>query len=208
MKTHFLLTGFSCTGKTSLGKQAFGEDVLDSDDEVLKWICKEQHQYFTHIYEIYMRDKDPQPATDLIQEAEEALIGSWAGDTSRKIISLGPGFPLRRNWKQLRDNSYVVLFRRSSAHGIYDSMTKRRENTFKACPKAKGYDNWDIDVMVDKDGKEFSKEVAVSKIQKLLDERESYYRDNDAEVVTDNALQKLMELKRAFWTGSSTEKRS
>ena len=50
MKTHFLLIGFSCTGKTSLGKQAFGEEVLDSDDELLKWICKEKHQYFNHIY--------------------------------------------------------------------------------------------------------------------------------------------------------------
>lgn len=87
-------------------------------------------------------------------------------------------------------------------------MTKRRENIFKCCPKAKGYDNWDVEVIVDKDKKEFSKEVAVSKIRQLLDEREIYYRDNDAEVVTDSPLQKLGELKRAFGSGSPTDERS
>lgn len=203
MKTHFLLTGFSCTGKTSLGKQAFGEEILDSDVEVRKWVGDKEKQQFDHVYEIYMK-LGRERALSLIEEAEKALIAIWAGDTSRKIISLGPGFPLRHNWKQLRDISYVVLFRRSSPQGIYDSMTKRRKDIFKGCPKAKEYDNWDVDVIVDKDGEEFSKEVAVSNIQKLLDERESYYRDYDSELVTDNALQKLMELKSAFWSGSPT----
>ena len=38
MKTHLLLIGFSCTGKTSLGGEAFPGEIIDSDKELLKWI--------------------------------------------------------------------------------------------------------------------------------------------------------------------------
>jgi shikimate kinase len=206
MKTHFLLIGFSCTGKTSIGKEVFGKEVRDSDDELLDWIAKEKKKNFHHVYEIYMKlGRDD--ANLLIQEAEEALISRWASDTNPRIISLGPGFPLRHNWKQLREISYVVLFRRSS-QGIYNSMSKRREDIFNLCPEAKQHDNWDVDVIVDEHKKEYSKEEAINRIQKLLDEREIYYRDSDAEIVTDNALQKLRELKSAFGSGRSTERHS
>ncbi|HEY1803915.1 MAG TPA: hypothetical protein VGG45_05495 [Terracidiphilus sp.] len=195
MKTHFLLIGFSCTGKTSLGKKAFGE-VIDSDDVVRAWIEDKEKQRFDHVYEIYIRLGRTR-ALSLIEEVEKALIDKWANDTSPKTISLGPGFPLRKNWARLRAISYVVLFRRSP-QGIYDSLMERREKTFECCPEAKGHDNWDVDVIVDANRTEFTKEVAISNIQRLLDERESVYRDHDAEVVTDNALQKLKELANAF----------
>ena len=133
MKTHLLLIGFSCTGKTSLGKKAFEEALLDSDDELLKWIENKEGQPFCHVYEIYMRPGRDR-ALRLIEEAEKALIDRWAGDTNRKIISLGPGFPLRGDWKQLRDMSYVVLFRRSP-QGIYDCMTERRKKSSNAVRK-------------------------------------------------------------------------
>lgn len=196
MKTHFLLIGFSCTGKTSLGGEAFPGEIIDSDKELLEWIGEKEGQLFSHVYEIYMKlERDP--AISLIEKAEEALIDKWANDTSPKTISLGPGFPFRNNWARLRAVSYVVLFRRSP-HGIYDSLMKRREKTFKCCPEAKKHDNWDVDVIVDANRTEFTKEVAISNIQRLLEERESVYRCNDAEVVTDSALQKLKELASAF----------
>lgn len=201
-KTHCLLIGFSCTGKTFLGRKAFGREILDSDDELLNWICREKHQYFKHVYEIYMKlDRDP--AISLITEAEEALIAEWAHDTTRKTISLGPGFPLRDNWESLRKISYVILFR-SSPQSIYDHLAARRDEIFKCCPEAEKIDNWDFDVMRDKD-RLFSKDEAVSHIQNLLSERESKYRDNDAEIVTDSALQKLLELANAFRGGSIKE---
>jgi shikimate kinase len=60
MKKHLLLIGFSCTGKTSLGKQVFGDGfIIDSDIEVLKWIENETGESFAHIYEVYMnRERD------------------------------------------------------------------------------------------------------------------------------------------------------
>jgi shikimate kinase len=202
-KTHCLLIGFSCTGKTSLGEKVFGKNILDSDDELLKWIYEKKHEYFKHIYEIYMKlGRDP--AISLIKEAEEALITKWAHDTTRKVISLGPGFPLHNNWACLRKISYVILFR-SSPQSIYDHMKGRREKTFKCCPEAEKIDNWDIGVMRDND-RMFSKEEAVSHIQNLLCERENKYRDNDAEIVTDCALRKLIELARAFQDGSTEDR--
>jgi shikimate kinase len=208
MKTHLLLIGFSCTGKTYLGEQAFGKDtVTDSDDEVLTWVGNKENQHFDHVYEIYMRLGRPR-ALSLIAEAEKALIDKWAVETSRKVISLGPGFPLHENWGRLRANSHVVLLRKSP-QGIYKRMKERRKNIFELCPEATGHDNWDVDVIVDEHRNEFSKEVAVGKIEKLLEDREDYY-SHDEEIVTDddNALNKLKELKSTFWNGSQTEKRS
>jgi shikimate kinase len=210
MKTHLLLIGFSCTGKTYLGEKAFGKDsVIDSDDEVRKWIGNKEEKHFDHVYEIYT-SLGRKRALTLIEEAENALIDRWADDTCRKVICLGPGFPLRgKNWGRLRANAHVVLLRKSP-HGIYERMKKRREEIFKCCPNAKEHDNWDVGVIVDEDRKEFSKEIAVSKIQQLLNDREIYYRDHDAEIDTDNdnALQKLKQLKSSFWSGSPTGKRS
>jgi shikimate kinase len=208
MKTHLLLIGFSCTGKTYLGKKAFGEDtVTDSDDEVRKWVENKENQRFDHVYEIFMR-LGRQRALSLIGEAEKALIDAWADDTNQKVISLGPGFPLHENWGRLRANSQVVLLRKSP-DGIYEGMRARREKIFECCPEAKRHDNWDIGVMVGEDGKEFPKEVAVSNIENLLNEREIFYK-HDAKIITDNydALDKLIELKNAFCSERSIEKRS
>lgn len=158
MKTHLLLIGFSCTGKTSLGQEAFGEDtVLDSDDELRKWIGNKEGLYFDHVYEIYMklgRDR----ALPLIEEAEKALVDRWADDTSPMIIGLGPGFPFRDNWVRFRAISHVVLFKRSP-HDIYKSMKKRRNAIFGSCPEAKKHDNWDVGVIGDEYRREFSQKV-------------------------------------------------
>jgi len=80
-------------------------------------------------------------------------------------------------------------------------MKERREKIFASCPEAKRHDNWDVGVMVDDNRIEFSQEVAITNIQRLLDEREKYYRDNDGEVETDNrdaALRELGKLKTDF----------
>ena len=203
MKTHLLLIGFSCTGKTSLGQKAFGEDaILDSDDELLKWIGNKKNLSFAHVYEIYMK-LGRGPALSIIEEAEDALIDGWTNENSRKIISLGPGFPLRKHWPRLREMSYVVLFRKSPAH-IYRHMKERRSNTFICCPEAKTYDNWDIGVIVDEHQREFSQEDAIDNIRKLLLEREQFYRNNDTDIDTDDqerAIQRLKELKTDFEKG-------
>lgn len=202
MKRHLLLIGFSCTGKTSLGEKAFEDrSVLDSDDEVLAWIENATGNRFDHIYQVYMgfgRDK----ALTLIANAEQALIAKWALDSHCKIISLGPGFPLHQNWSELRAISHVVLFRRS-AKRIYDSLKKRRSGIFRDCPEAKRFDNWDVGVIVDSDRREYSPQVAIANIRRLLAERERYYQDNETEVDTDNwedARRKLAALKGSIGT--------
>jgi len=81
VKKHFLLIGFSCTGKTSLGTQVFGEDILDSDKELRQWIENKEGQPFAHVYEVYMK-LGRKPALAVIEEAENALIDRWIGDTS------------------------------------------------------------------------------------------------------------------------------
>ncbi len=202
------MIGFSCTGKTSLGTQVFGEDILDSDKELRQWIGNKEGQPFAHVYEIFMK-LGRKRALAVIQGAENALIDRWAGDTRRLIISLGPGFPFRDNWVRLRAISKVVLFRKSP-QGIYSGMKERREKIFADCPEAKSHDNWDVGVIVDDNRTELSQEVAIMNIQRLLDERENYYRDNDGVVETDNrnaALRELKKLKTAFENPNSVERR-
>jgi shikimate kinase len=111
-----------------------------------------------------------------------------------RVVSLGPGFPLRDKWEQLRDVSYVILLTKSPDR-IYERMKERREKIFNRCPKAKEYDNRDIGVIVGEDRQEFPREVAVGKIKALLDGR-PIYREHDAEILADDgdALEKLKEL--------------
>lgn len=179
-----LFIGFSCTGKTSISKKVFGiQSIQDSDDEVRRWIEDSQFKKFDNIFKIYMhlgRDE----ANRLIEMAEEALINNWANDDTKRIISLGPGFPFRNNWIQLRKQSYVVLLRRSPEM-IYTSLKKRRDDIFKAFPEAKEYDNWDVDVLVDNHKREFSQRDAIMNIKNLITQREEFYRDNDKEICTD-----------------------
>lgn len=193
MEKHLLFIGFSCTGKTSLGKQVFGDDVIDSDDAILDWIEKTRQEKYDHIYEVYMR-VGRQAALRLIAEGEEALIRQWTADPQRKIISLGPGFPLRSNWGQLRAVSYVVLFQRSS-EAIYESLRKRRKEIFRSCPEAREHDNWDVGVMVDEQRRPYTREQAIAKINQLLGERKAYYAGCDAALWTDNVAGATEELR-------------
>jgi shikimate kinase len=197
MEKHFLLTGFSCTGKTFFGKKAFGNgNILDSDDEICKLINQILDKRFEHIYEIYMavgRDA----AIRLIEAAEETIIGMWAITRNPMIISLGPGFPLRCNWLRLREVSFVVLFTKSP-QAIYDGLKVRREEIFSKCPEARNHDNWDTGVMVDERRVTYSKADSIAKITTLLSERERYYRINDKEIQTDGKVEKIVEELKKF----------
>lgn len=191
------MIGFSCTGKTSLGSSVFQDSrIIDSDDEILKWIKKNTHKRYDHIYEIYLSNGRDQ-AIKLIEKAEEALIAKWANDRRQLIISLGPGFPFRSGWQHLRAVSNVILFNRSP-QGIYQSLKERRERVFKQCPEAKNFDNWDVGVMVDEHCNEYPQQVAVSKITRLIDDRKQYYMDNDVEINTDDWERAKIEL-RTIW---------
>ncbi len=202
MRTHLLLTGFSCTGKTSVAREAFGEqNVIDSDGEMLKWVEENKQKRFDKIYEIFIR-LGRGAALALIEEAENALVDKWVEEASSRIISIGPGIPLRRDkWENLRAISYVVCFKRP-AEAIYDGLAKRREAIFRCCPEAANCDNWDIGVMVGENKQPFAREVAISKIQDLLAERSQFYGDNDTEIDIDtleNAKLKLRELKASVF---------
>jgi len=200
MKKHLLLIGFSCTGKTSLGSKVFKDsNIIDSDKEIRNWIKKSTDKQYEHIYNIYM-DNGRDHAIGLIEQAEEELITRWAIDQEFKIISLGPGFPFRKGWPSLRKISNVILFRRPP-EGIYKSLIERREGIFKECPEAKQHDNWDIGVIVNKHRVEYERREAISNITAILDERERYYKDNDAEINTDNwerAKARLQEIWKQF----------
>ncbi len=185
MKKHLLLIGFSCTGKTSLARRAFERaEIVDSDDEICKGIGKQNRRKFSHIFEIYMA-LGRQAANNLIERSEESLIVDWAADTSYRVISLGPGFPLRRNWQSLRKVSCVILYHRS-AEGIYTSLVERRKQVFEECPKAKEHDNWDVGVIVDERRQEYTRETAVANIERILCERERFYSDCDERLCTDD----------------------
>ena len=206
MKKHLLLTGFSCTGKTSIGEKAFGAGlVLDSDIELRQWISDATGENYNHIFEIFI-SLGRSEALKQITHAEEALIDIWANDSHGMIISLGPGFPLRQNWVNLRRVSYVVLFRRTPEN-IYESLKKRRASIFKEFPEAKKHDNWDIDVIVDGQRNEFSSEVAIQKIRGHLAQRERYYKNNDEELSTEDravTIKRLQALKVFFDEGFKT----
>lgn len=200
MKKHLLLTGFSCTGKTTLGQKAFANaSIIDSDDVLLDWIADRTGNRFSNIYTLFItlgRDK----ALTSITEAERALIAKWAEDSNGKVISLGPGFPLHDNWPELRAVSHVVLLRRSAA-SIYDSFMSRRKEIFDKCPVAKNHDNWDIGVIVDEHRMEYPRKVAIRNIERLLVEREARYSNNDLDLNTDNrvsAAEKLREFGAVF----------
>ena len=197
MKKHLLLTGFSCTGKTTLGKLAFANaSIVDSDDALLELIAESTGNHCNHIYEVFMSFGRKQ-ALGLIAEAEQALIANWAADAIPKIISLGPGFPLHNNWAQLRNVSQVVLLRRP-AEAIYEGFMSRRKHIFNACPEAKGHDNWDIGVIVDEHRTEFPRDIAIHNIERLLAERESYYCDNDLDLDTEDQVSASEKLN-ALW---------
>jgi shikimate kinase len=203
VKRHLLFMGFSCTGKTSLGRKIFGARVIDSDDQLLTWIAEAGGGKFDNIYKLYITH-GRKGAIEWITKAEEALIGIWSQEANPMIISLGPGFPLRKNWSQLRAISYVVLFQRSS-QGIYDSFKKRRSKIFEECSDARGHDNWDVEIMVDMHGKEFPPDQAIANIERTVSEREIYYNDCDEKINTDlgrSAETQLEKLKLAFDTHS------
>jgi hypothetical protein len=114
---------------------AFEEQVLDSDDELLE-VNKEKTEYFHHIYEIYMK-LGRTGAIALIEEAEKALIAKWAADSRKMIISLGPSFPLRDNWQQLRAISYVVLFRKIPSEHLQQPEGPKKED-LRMLPECSG----------------------------------------------------------------------
>ena len=87
---------------------------------------------------------------------------------------------------------------------IYDSLKERRDVLFTQCPEAKLHDNWDVGVMVDEQRTEYPPQVAVSNISGVLAEREHYYRDNDAEVNTDDWRQAKIKL-RDIWNMFAAE---
>lgn len=197
MKKHLLLTGFSCTGKTSLAREAFGsEAVTDSDIELSHWVAEATRRPVAHVYEVFMvhgREK----ALELIAQAEVSLTNRWAQEPDARIISLGPGFPLHPGWAHLRKAGWVVLFRRP-AEGIFESLCERRARLFDECPEARSHDNWDVGVMVDSAGNVLPRQEAVESIQRLLDEREPFYRDNDLELDT-NDREAAIAAIRALW---------
>lgn len=197
MKKHLLLTGFSCTGKTSLAREAFGsEAVTDSDVELSRWIEEATQQPVAHVYEVFMvhgREK----ALELIRQAEVSLTSRWAAESDARIISLGPGFPLHPGWAHLREAGRVVLFRRP-ADGIFESLRERRARLFDECPEARSHDNWDVGVMVDSTGNVLPRQEAIENIQRLLDEREPFYRDNDLELDTNNRAAAIATIKELW----------
>ncbi len=201
MQGKLLLIGFSCTGKTTLAKAAFPNDQLvDSDDAVCQWVARHTDEPLTHIYEIYMqfgRDR----ALELIERAETALIHQWAIDGGSVIISLGPGFPLRENWGELRQKSKVALFR-LPAPDIYERLCRRRQEIFSQCPAAMEHDNWDVDVVVDRHGQLLPQATAIASIERLLEEREPFYSDNNVELDTTDRDAALCTLQALTSTSS------
>ena len=199
MKKHLLLTGFSCTGKTHFAKKAFGEaGIIDSDDEILEYIIKARgHGHYDHIYEIFM-GYGRKTALELIKEAEESLCAKWtkwASDADFRIISVGPSFPSRENWKDLQKVSHVVLLEKSPEL-IYDRFLKRRGELFEKCPKAEDDDSWDIDVMVKGPRQVCTRDEAIKNIKDRLQEREGDYRKCDDTLCTDDADAKEQEAKK------------
>jgi shikimate kinase len=208
VKRHLLFIGFSCTGKTSLGRKVFDARVIDSDDQILTWISVAGGGEFDNIYKLYITH-GRKAAIEWITKAEEALIGIWSDNANPMIISLGPGFPLRNNWSQLRVVSHVVLFRRSPEN-IYQSFIDRREGTpekkgiFQVCPDAKNFDSWDVGVIVDEQRRKYFRDEAIENIKRIVAERENFYGDHDLEIRTDelDAIAKLKEIKLKFEAGS------
>jgi shikimate kinase len=202
VKRHLLFIGFSCTGKTSLGRKIFGARVIDSDDQILTWVAKAGGGNFDNIYRLYMTN-GRKVAIEWITKAEEALIGIWSDEANPMIISLGPGFPLQKTWLQLRAVSYVVLFRRP-AEGVYESLKKRRAKIFEECPEAREHDNWDVDVIVNEQRREFSRDEAIANIKRMFAAREKFYGDHDLEIRTDqqDAIERLKDIKSKFEAGS------
>ena len=197
MKGQILLIGFSCTGKTYLSRKALEGKSIDSDILVRERVGKKLGRQFDHIYKFYI-EIGRVKANQEIEQAETSIIADLIEDSNYKIISLGPGFPLRPNWPILRDKSSVILFKRS-AKGIYDGFIKRRSKIFQACSKARESDNWDVRIIVDENRKEYPREQAIKNIKRTIKERERGYNDNDFIIDTDDqeaAIEKLREFYR------------
>lgn len=194
-----ILIGFSTTGKTTFidkhKEKLVNREKIDTD----KIISKDFEESISKIYYSFQNLED---AYAYINKKEIEVLNYLSKADNNIIIAAGPGIPSKpefSNYVKLK-NPHVVLLERP-VEEIYDSLLKRR-NRMKAeiSHQRPDFGKWDIGVIVDEHLNEYPKNIAISKIQSLLNERKNDYKKhstlvvNSSDIFSDNLSQKLLDI--------------
>lgn len=158
---NIVLTGFMCTGKTSVGKslaQKISFEYIDTDELIERFVGLKISEIFACYGENYFRDVESQ----IIQQVSKE---------DKKVISTGGGVVLRKeNIDNLRKNGIIVnltarpltIFKRLKQQpGIRPLLNKpqpleeikkllsQREEYYKDCDIRINTDNLSIEKIVD-----------------------------------------------------------
>jgi shikimate kinase len=168
-----IFIGFSTTGKSTLINKivdTFPQRIkFDTDEEIAK-------DYDQSIANIYYSNNIDETHT-LIKSLEENILLSLKSSSDNLIIAAGPGIPFKNTFPEYikSKNPHVVLLEKS-AGDIYKSLLDRRNKMKQQLHHQRpDFGVWDIEVMVDKNLIEYTKEEAIQKIQLLLDQRKECY---------------------------------
>jgi shikimate kinase len=169
-----ILIGFSTTGKSTFIKKnkdrLANRRTIDTD----KVISKDFGESISKIYYSFRHLED---AYRLINEKEIEVIKSLTQLGDNIIIAAGPGIPSKLefvNYIHIK-KPHVVLIQRPTEEIYYSLLDRRNKMKVEVEHQRLDFGKWDVGVIVDENLSEYPKDIAISKIQALLDERESDY---------------------------------
>lgn len=112
---NIILTGFMCTGKTSVGKklaEILNFEYIDTDDIIEKRVGLKITEIFSKYGELYFRDVE----TQVIKEVSEL---------DKKVIATGGGVVLRKeNMDSLRKNGIIINLT-AKPETVYERLKKQ-----------------------------------------------------------------------------------
>ncbi len=194
-----ILIGFSTTGKSTLINKIVNQfpqrEKHDTDIEIAK-------DFGGSIANIYYSNPVLEHTYKQIQSLEEKILQALKLRNDNLIIAAGPAIPFKESFSDyvINKNPHVVLLEKPASE-IYKSLLDRR-NDMKKNPKHQRPDFgiWDINVMVNEDLVEYSKEQAIQKIQLLLEERRDGYNKyatlklNSIDIFNENLPSNLLQI--------------
>lgn len=169
-----IFIGFSTTGKSTLinklGDKFPNRTKFDTDKEIAK-------DFGDSIANIYYANKNLADTHAFIDAQESAILNTLTTADDNLMIAAGPGIPLRPAFSAYvqAKQPHVILIERP-AEEIYQSLLDRRNKMkTEAIHQRQDFGAWDIGVMVDDKLTDYTREVAIQKIQALLDQRKESY---------------------------------
>ena len=186
-----IFIGFSTTGKSTLINKIADKFPNRIKFDTDKIIAKD---FGDSIANIYYGNKNLADTHKFIEGQESDVLFELANTADNLVIAAGPGIPFRSAFPTYIQSKqpHVVLIERP-ADEIYKSLLDRR-NKMKTDTEHQRPDFgiWDIGVMIDDKLNDYPIEIAIQKIQSLLDQRqESYNKYSTLKINSSGHFQRL-----------------